>query len=60
MKLIIFVSVYIALISCAMKFEVNYLHKAAKLISADKARFVVALYSFRLCYCIKKLAINTF
>jgi len=54
------VSVYIALISCAMKFEVNYLHKAAKLISADKARFVVALYSFRLCYCIKKLAINTF
>ena len=59
-KLIMFVSVYIALIFCGIKFEVNYLHKAAKLISDDKARFDVVLYSFKLCYYIlKKLAANT-
>jgi hypothetical protein len=53
-----FVSHYIALISCGIKLEVNYLHKAVKLISAYKVRFVIVLYSFELCYCIKKIAVN--
>jgi hypothetical protein len=42
-----YVSLNCANFGC-IKFEVHYLHRAAKLISADPAPFVASLYSFKL------------
>jgi len=53
------ISIYISLVVCCIIFEIHYLHRDAKLISAIPAPFVELLHCFKHYYWYKKRVANT-